>query len=233
MRSYTKEKAIACIVNCAKTYKKELVNKQLLFVCSDCYKNIICVELSFDASNFLHLTGLKTNNIVCPDGSVRKLSATEFYKRCVNNKISPKDFEFSKDGTTNMKLNVLPKLISKNLSAKMIGNYNSIRPKLVTDKLVGNVAACMGFVLTKNDVRYVPNTVIQEDIRKCATDIVQVVAVFRKEKNFPCYSECTYKSNKYDWSDAKISDEYSFLKDLLSDELNSSMSNKDCMLPTL
>ena len=73
------------------------------------------------------------------------------------------DFEFAKDGTTQLKLEVMPRLISKNLSATMICDYNSRNPKLVTDKLAGSTAACMEFVTTGPADRYVPNTVLKPE----------------------------------------------------------------------
>lgn len=49
------------------------------------------------------------------------------------------DFELSSDGTTQLKLQVLPSLIKSNLSANMIGNPDENRPKLYTEKLIGNI----------------------------------------------------------------------------------------------
>lgn len=43
-----------------------------------------------------------------------------------------------------MKMRVLPSLMKKNLSAKMLGDYNMSQPKLYTDKIAGSLSACMG-----------------------------------------------------------------------------------------
>lgn len=102
------------------------------------------------------------------------------------------DFEFAKDGTTLLKLEVLPRLISKNLSATMIGDYNSRNPKPVTGKLAGSTAACIGFVTTGPADRYVTNTVLKIDIRDYINNQVRVLAVYRKSMDADLYEEATY-----------------------------------------
>ena len=165
MGQYTKEQAIKIVVTCAEAYKENLANKNLLFICQDKHKRTSAIEFSFDASNFLHLTGLKIKKKKHgSEESDDAISAKEFYEKCIAHRLSVSDFEFAKDGTTPLKLDVLPKLISKNLSATMIGDYNSQNPKLVTDKLAGSTAACMGFVPTGPANRYVPNTILKVDI---------------------------------------------------------------------
>lgn len=92
----------------------------------------------------MHLTGLKSGL-----SSSSKLFANDFYKKCLEHKLSPEDFDFAEDGTTHLKLAVLPKLVCKNLHASIIGNYDSSKPLLYTERIVGNVNACMGFIMDK------------------------------------------------------------------------------------
>ena len=188
MQKYSKEQAIKIVTKFAKIYKKELLNKNFLILYSDKHKKINSVGFLFKSSNYLHLTGLKTK---------KTLGANQFFQNCIENRLSVNDFEFAKDGTTQMKLDVLPLVISKNLSAKMIGDYNSIQPKLSTEKLAGNNIACIGFVKTESDNIYVPNTVLKADIRDYTKDIARVIAVFRKDKQELYYSECTYKVSNF------------------------------------
>lgn len=63
MGQYTKAQAISIVVACAEQYRENLANKNLLFICQDKHKKITAIEFSFDASNFLHLTGLKVKKI--------------------------------------------------------------------------------------------------------------------------------------------------------------------------
>ena len=103
------------------------------------------------------MTGFKLNK--------KEISANNFFSMCCDKRLSESDFEFAADGTTEMKMRVLPGLVQKHLSAKMVGDYNLSQPKLYTDKLAGSVGACMGFVRNGGKGRFVPNTVLEGDIR--------------------------------------------------------------------
>ena len=115
-RKYTKAEAIGIVVRCAQTYKQELDGKNLLFICTDKHKKTIPIELSFYGNNYLHLTGLKAPKSENGDIAV-ELFANDFYQKCLDHKLSQTDFDFAEDGTTHMKLDVLPTVISKNLQA--------------------------------------------------------------------------------------------------------------------
>ena len=126
MTKYNKQQAISIIIDCAAKYEENLNGYQLLFILKDKHKHISSLEVSFYPYNFLHLTGIKLI-----DGT----TATDFYKRCLNHKLSPEDFSFASDGTTQLKLEILPQLMLKNISAKMVGDFNGCNPKLYTEKL--------------------------------------------------------------------------------------------------
>lgn len=204
MGKYTKEQAIRRVVSCAKMYRDELENRKLLLVCQDKHKNTTYQEFSFYGRNYLHLTGLKVKRDIEND----ELSALNFYSKCLNHKLSPKDFEFASDGTTCMKLDVLPALITKNLSARMLGDYNSAKPKLYTEKLAGNVKGCMGF--REDDVtgNYVPDTVLNADIRDYIQNPTRVIAVFRTEPQSTIFEEITYVAKNIDLAMIKFPEEY-------------------------
>lgn len=200
------------MVSCAEQYRENLANKNLLFICQDRHKKINTIEFSFDASNFLHLTGLKVKKYKYKSNNEDDaISAKTFYEKCLAHRLSVNDFEFAKDGTTQPKLEVLPRLISKNLSATMIGDYNSRNPKLMTDKLAGNTAACMGFVTTGSANRYVPNTVLKIDIRDYISNQMRVIAVYRKPMDVDLYNEITYCAKKIDWGTIKYPELYRYL----------------------
>ena len=209
MGNYTKKEAIKIIVSCAEKYREELVDRTLLFICLNKHKQASCIEFSFNEGNYLHLTGVKVKR----PGEVERdpeenrdvISPSDFYSRCINHKLSPRDFDFADDGTTYMKLDVLPSIINKNLSAVMIGDYNSSKPKLHTDKLAGGVKACMGFVPDDESRRYVPNTVLN--------DWVRVIAVYRKPIKEQQYQELTYKAKGVDLSSIKLPKEYHYIQE--------------------
>ena len=210
-RKYTKAEAISIVVRCAGTYRTELDGKTLLFICMDKHKKIIPIEFSFYGSNYLHLTGLKAPKNK-EDGKTAELFANDFYKKCLEHKLSPADFDFSEDGTTHMKLSVLPTVISKHLQARMIGDYDSPKPRLYTEKVAGSTNACVGFVFDGDIQKYVPNTVVQEDIRSLTTKTLRVIAAYRKDIRASRYEERTYAAKNINLSEIDFPEEYSYLK---------------------
>ena len=198
-----KLETLSIIFDCAQKYKENLVNRSLLFVCNDKQKRIYCVEVTFDESNFQHLTGVKINR--------KKISPKDFYNRCLEKRLSPDDFEFSDTGTTELKLQVLPTLMCKNLSAKMIGDYNMSQPKLFTEKLAGGVSACMGFVRNNGKGRYIPNTVLRDDVRVRAKHADRIIATFRKRRNEIRYTEPVYLAKNADWQKVILPEKYKYL----------------------
>lgn len=169
MSNCTKKEAIRKITTCAQKYQNELNGNTLLFVCIDKHHYISYLEVSFKPENFMHLTGVKVirkneNKDSMGENASINIAPTDFFNNCLKQRISPDDFEFARDGTTEMKLDVLPSIINKNLSAKMIGDYASTKPRLYTEKLAGGAKACMGFVAHASDGRFVPNTVLKSVI---------------------------------------------------------------------
>ena len=218
MGKYTKQDAISIVTNCAQKYHTELDGKTLLFLCQNKHKQLSTFEFSFDGNNFLHLTGLKVSRrIFTTDVTANQqtspdvISANEFYQKCLSKKLSPNDFEFADDGTTFLKLDVLPYIISKNLSANTVADYNSRQPKLHTEKLAGSMKACVGFVSDERTGHYVPNTVLKEDIRDISTNSVRVIAIYRKQRTDVRYSELTYKAKKVNWSTVNLPAELDYI----------------------
>lgn len=202
MTKYSKKQAVSIIINCASMYEQNLNKHKLLFILKDKSSNISSLEVAFYPYNFLHLTGIKLKNTI---------SAMDFYKRCLKHKLSPNDFEFSSDGTTYLKLEILPLLLSKNISAKMIGDFNTTKPKLYTEKLVGNVKGCFGFIKTAKS-EYIPNTVLNTDIRNISNYTAQVIATYRRSQSTPLYNELVYKNNNIDWNKVILPSEYVYFR---------------------
>ena len=106
------------------------------------------------------------------------------------------------DGTTVQKLQVLPKLMTKNLSAKMIGGYKDTAVLLHTEKVVGSISACMGFVYEREIGYYSPNTVLQKDIRDATRNCyARIISIFQKMTSEDQYSTPVYVANGIDCSD--------------------------------
>ena len=193
-----KKVAIARIVQCAKLYDSNLKDCNMLFMCMDKHKNIKVVEVEFKETYFLHMTGVKA-----PNGG--ELRAGAFYNRAISNRLSEHDFELAADSTTEQKLKVLPTLMSRNLGvASMSGDYDVLRPRLYTEKLAGGVRACMGFVKDEKSGYYVPNTVLNEDIRHFVSRTDRIILTYRKSKGDTCYQEIVYAAKKIDWKKIRL-----------------------------
>ena len=179
-----KEQAIKIITESAKIYKENLENKNLLFFFGS-EKSPEFFEASFLPRNFLHLTGVKTVE-------KRILGSVDFYEKCLKGKLSPSDFSFAENGTTDMKLSILPQLMKIQTCAKMVGVYDYKKSVLYTEKIAGNIYACMGFI--KENDYYIPNTALREDIRDISVQPQKrVLAIFKKNipqkfyDEIPCY----------------------------------------------
>ncbi len=53
-----KEEALKIILACADKFQKNLVNKNLLFICADKNRNISTMEVAFVKGNYLHIVVL-------------------------------------------------------------------------------------------------------------------------------------------------------------------------------
>ncbi|MCQ2362527.1 MAG: PBECR4 domain-containing protein [Acidaminococcaceae bacterium] len=157
------------ILKCASEYEKNLIGRNLLFIFVDKHKKVSYLEVEFRAEHYLHFTGVRTG-----------VASKFFYKMCIKRRLSLKDFVISGDGIVDLKLKVLPELMKANISANMVGEYCGNRPVLYTEKLVGNVSACMGFIKYEDGDVYVPNTVLATDMGNEAVSVGRVVLTLRK-----------------------------------------------------
>jgi len=79
----------------------------------------------------------------------------------------------------------------------MIGNYNNSKALLVTDKLVGGIYGCVGFV--RDGQVYIPNTALNEDIRNISRNSCgRILATFTKSVDGTKYSANTYAAKGVD-----------------------------------
>lgn len=189
-----KREAMQILFKCAQIYNENLLNKNLLIVTS-CKNKIDFLEIKFPKSAYLHLTGVELN---------KKLSANLFYKLCYKRRLSLTDFEFKSDGTTRLKLEVLPMLLNINSSVKMINIYNGQRPKLFTEKLAGNIKACLGLIKSDDGNFYVPNTVLKTDMRDEGIEPEKVLFMMKKNNTDLYYENITYTCKDFDFDNFKI-----------------------------
>lgn len=176
-----KKDAIKIITACAKKYRDNLANNNLLFVTLVNNNRFNYIMVKYLPSNFLHLTGFNVCN---------GLSPNQFYKKCLRRKLSFEDFEFKDDGTTLLKLEILPQLMDIHKCAKMLGDYNGSKPRLLCDKLAGTVAGCMALRMENN--YFAPVSALQEDIRDLINNQERIIAIFRKPITNELFNNLTY-----------------------------------------
>lgn len=94
-----------------------------------------------------------------------------------------------------LKLSVLNNLLDINKTARIIGNYSSCNIYLYSEKMVGNVIGCLGFIKTGR--YYICNTALKVDIRKVTTNNKKIVCILSKQINENKYKEISYISKKF------------------------------------
>ncbi len=185
-----KKEKIKEICEMAKIYDKNLKGKNLMFIFENkLNKKLDYIETQFLANNFMHLTGI----------SIKKIkSSTEFYRLCLNNKLSYKQVMEKQNGTTKLKLEVLPQMLNIGKNARMVADYSNSKVNLYTEKLIGNIRCSIGFINVKG--YYLPNTIIKEDIRQISQKetISRVIAILEKTTNQKEYSNITYICDNID-----------------------------------
>ena len=180
MATRTKLEIVRIIQRCALLYKTNLSGKNVLFVATH-ENNAAFFETLFTPQNFMHLTGVKS-----------RLSSDQFFSAAANNRLSVRDILLPNDGAVELKMDVLPQLMNIHTNARMVGDYDNLKPLLITNKLTGTVTMAMGFVNVKDF--YIPNTALKKDIREITTGAARrkVLAIFVKNKRDAKYQTLTY-----------------------------------------
>ncbi len=166
-----KKKAISIITKAAKLYHENLEDQKVLFIYgipaiikneinqnNELISSLSFYEVVFHRANFLHLTG-----VIIKKEKIK--SAINFYEKCIGGRLSEDDFMLSSEGTTKQKLDVIESMMNIKKSASMIGDFTDRGPKLYSEKVAGNVCACIGFVTDDHTKLNVPNTLLKKDIR--------------------------------------------------------------------
>lgn len=201
-----KKDALKVLFQCAKLYQENLEGRNILLIgANNSLNKVEAMELLFEKTNFMHLTGVKFE-----DG--KRLPPDTFYNLCIQKRLSINDFCLAEDGTTGMKLEVLPNIFgSKYLAANMVGDFNDRRPALFTDKLAGNERACVGFKFDKDIECYAPNTVLKLDMRDVISNRQRIISAYWKKKDDPQYCDLVYKAKKVDWSKVRYPKEFAYI----------------------
>lgn len=177
-----KQRVHQIILKCAKLYESNLNGKNFMYVIRGIDNVPFTFEVQFTTPRFLHLMGVNT-----------KLSVTEFYEYCINERLSETQHTLKPDGYTIQKSTVSIELMGIHKRAKMYGES----ALLFTDKMIGNVRGCVGFRLIDGARFHYPNTLLEADIKKTTDDYLPILAVYQKLISESLYSVICYKSNIY------------------------------------
>lgn len=181
------------LMETAKLYSENLVNKNLLVIYQDRKtKKFKYLEFVFYKSNFLHLTGVNFSG-----STDYNMNSILFFDKCLNNELSLNDFTYRADGTTRLKLGILRDVVTIHKKAVMIGVYNHSKPSLFTEKIYGNNRVCLGSVMKENGY-YVPNTALKEDIRNLVSEWQPIKAIYTKDIEETKYTSLTKSSKDFD-----------------------------------
>ena len=187
-----KRDALKILFESAEFYYKNLLNNNFLIVYNE-GQSLNFIETIFLKRNFYHLTGVnykystKTNN-----------ASIDFFNFCLSKKLPFSDFEFNGRGTTVLKLDIIKDTLNIMKTCKMIGDFDKNRPFLCTNKIAGNISACIGFIKSDIDQYYIPNTILKEDVRNVVSTTKQVVCIFKKAIVNSIYNERVYLAKKID-----------------------------------
>lgn len=207
---FTKEDARRRVLNCAKQYQQRLLNKKLIIIYREKKDNVIrYIEVVFHERNYQHLTGLE---LIDKKGNVLRNQSMNFYRKCIENKLSVEELRFKQDGTTQLKLEALPVLMDVTKITKITGNYNNVRPYLFVDKVIGGVNFCLG--LSRDDNVYVPSSALLEDIKRLTEAPSQVLAILEKDVGTDIYSTIKHVAKGLNLSNITLPQEINAMIDL-------------------
>lgn len=175
--------AVKIIIECAKLYEENLLDKHLLIVHGNDIDHIHSFQVLFGAEHFLHLTGIQCSS---------RIPATRFFKLALNSKLPLAQLSLKSNGTTELKLGILKRTMSIHKQAKMVGDYSHTKAALYTEKLAGTTAMSLGFIRDTDEL-YVPNTVLREDIRDITLKPQsRILAMYPKKDTDEFYTHQTY-----------------------------------------
>ncbi len=207
---FTKEDARRRVLNCAKQYQQRLLNKKLIIIYREKRDNVIrYIEVVFHERNYQHLTGLE---LIDKNGDVLHNQSMNFYRKCIENKLSVDELRFKPDGTTQLKLEALPVLMDITKITKITGDYNNVRPYLFVDKVIGGVNFCLG--LSRDDTVYVPSSALLEDIKRLTESPSQVLAILEKDVDADIYSIIKHVAKGLNLSNITLPQEINAMIDL-------------------
>ena len=166
-KTYTKEQAVKIITQCANEYETELRNKRFVLAYEDNNKLQYKI-VGFKAGNFLHLTGVDA-----------KTSATRFYEKCLDRKLSKNDFEFDKHNQCHLKLTVLPMLSKMFYNHSLRGDFARSGLWIEVDYFIGTTNRLLSLGFREGNGADYPVSLYQQDVKQLVITPQKVLGVWR------------------------------------------------------
>lgn len=189
------ERILRLLSKCQNDYENNLKDKKIMFIFEDKNKRIEEIETFFPINCLYHLTGIKVQR----KDNQQILNSYSFYRSLQKGTLNTLQYDFiKKDSTTDLKLSVLPQLMRIDKMAKIIGDFSGYNLVLQTEKIAGNINACMGFVFNNKLNVYMPNTALNLDIRNITNNRKRIVAILKKDVTDNLYKNLVYLSKEYD-----------------------------------
>lgn len=193
------KKDFAMLLKCAEIYKNELLNTNLLFIyINRKTKKYEYIETTYLDKNFKHLTGIQYKHENKNTDKISIDSAAHFFNLAVCKRLDIKKCHYKSDGTTKLKMQILPMAMNIKKNARMIGDYSEGRMHIMADKMCGTVSMTLAFI---NDrvYGYCPCSALREDIRKMVTQYHSISAVFQKNMDVEKYDRLCFKNKIFDF----------------------------------
>lgn len=165
MKKYTKKEAVNRITLTAKSYKEKLAGKKFKIIYQENQNTKECIVI-FLPRHFKHLTGV-----------ISSLSATNFYKVCIDNKLSLDSFNFDRQGHSHMKLAVLPRLPDLLYNPCWIGRSINNDIYINADYFVGDTKCVLSLGIRENEKYDFPITLKNQSIKENVHKEFRVVKV--------------------------------------------------------
>ncbi len=192
------------LIRCARSYEKELNNRNLLLVCMDKHHRLSLIEVSFRARNFMHLSGIRLRDPM-------SIPADTLYSRCISHRLAHKDTTLAPEGITPSKLETLSLVADNCLSAGLVTDWNTDNPVIYTDKFPGGFKGCIQLARDSETGIFVPCDMRKASIHRLSKGFTRVIATYRKGADEDRYSEIVHTAKGTDWSRISFPDEYSYL----------------------
>lgn len=188
-----KKKLFKEIQKAKAVFDEVLLNKEYKYI----YKDIITGKIkSFEmkcmANNFLHLTGVKT-----------RLTGSTFYSALDKKKLSFRDIDYKKNGTTKLKLDMFRRLKLLFTSAVQVSLHDDFFTlRLEVDILVHRSKRefkdiILGLKRDKSGEHFVPASLLKQKPNKVGTNFSPVLQILQKDRNEKEYSRIVYQSKSY------------------------------------